>query len=235
LDAQQNEYDTMEGDLKLKTRELDLERLQKILSRITSLQVAIRSAKKNHNSTEFQIINLETRLSIERAKVSYICLLYDMPLPNEHPLPSEAGDYNNPEGNHVLITEEKIGGVGTTGETLEQNPEGEGSLFGGLIVDDQPPVSNPLDGDAKQLPHEEHVGSNVNQFQKVILSAIPEKTVEELVYEKKTIIEEIASSILQLEEDLQFVISSEDYDKAHDIHGQITEYTNKKKKNYRSG
>lgn len=51
------------------------------------MKLQIRSAKANNKLSPHQINALETSLKIERSKIQYICLAYDLAIPEEHPLP----------------------------------------------------------------------------------------------------------------------------------------------------
>jgi len=154
LDAQQTDYEKMEQDLKLKTQELDLERQQKILARITALQVLLRSMKKKPDVTQFQITTLEIKLNIERSKITYICLEYDLPFPAENPLPLEEAEILP----NVVVKENQA----------EEKKEGEEIVLeSGLVVDEThvTPFVTPIVSTEVQQPpvHEqehEHVVTN---------------------------------------------------------------------------
>jgi len=169
LDAQQNEYDKMESDIKLKTHEIDIEKLQKILSRIESIQILIQNSKKKPDFNQYQNMTLEIKLSIERAKVTYICLLYDIPAPQEKIIPPEA---EHGETRDKPITEIKFAERKTkpklSAEVLTESVN-KGPVPNGLVIEKQP----------------QEAFVPVAKNQNVSPGKILEKSMEDRIFEKK--------------------------------------------------
>jgi len=66
------------------TKLLDKSRLDRLLVSIKDLHFQIKIAKSNQPINHRQIHSLETSLKIEKSKIDYICLAYDLPLPEEY-------------------------------------------------------------------------------------------------------------------------------------------------------
>jgi hypothetical protein len=70
-----------------KSRESDIEKLKKIIQRIVQLRVLARRLEQKGDQAQLQ--HIQRKLEIERAKVSYIRLIHDLPFEDEPPLPPD--------------------------------------------------------------------------------------------------------------------------------------------------